>query len=393
MREKELEKEVLALKAKLNETEAQLRDRDKILRVILEDTMTGFWDWSIQENIEYLCPTFKKMFGYADDEMPNHPDSWQKIVHPDDLPLVFEALNKHIESKGELPYSSEVRYYHKDGTIVWVYCKGKVIEWDAAGKPLRMVGCHINITPLKNALNKVLEHQEELKIKNKELEHFAYIASHNLNEPIRTIDSFVEIIKEEYHNPEDKNLSTYFSFIHDASLRMQGMISNLLDYSRLGKNRNFYNADTNQIIKDVIMDLNGLIRKTDTVISIPELPKMDCLPSEIRLVFQNLIANGIKFQTIDSKPKITISWKNKFNFYEFCVEDNGIGIPNDKLKDIFQIFTRLHNFSKYEGQGIGLAFCKKIIEIHEGKIWVESSLNKGSRFYFTISKTLKASLN
>ena len=116
---------------------------------IFENILAGYWDWSIQENTEYLSPRFKSLFGYKDHEMENSPEAWQKIIHPDDLPGVLEVFEKHVQSKGNFPYINEVRYYHKDGSIVWVLCKGEVIEWDEDGKPLRMVGCHVDITQQK----------------------------------------------------------------------------------------------------------------------------------------------------------------------------------------------------------------------------------------------------
>ena len=133
------------------EMEAKLRDRDRVLADILESTLSGYWDWNIPAGTEYLSPTFKKMFGYEDDELPNSPDTWQRLIFADDLPGVLEIFNRHVKSSGREPYYNEVRYRHKDGSTVWVICAGRVIEWAEDGSPVRMVGCHIDVTERKVA--------------------------------------------------------------------------------------------------------------------------------------------------------------------------------------------------------------------------------------------------
>ena len=130
------------------------------LITLLEHCLAGYWDWYIQENEEYLSPAFKEMFGYADDELPNSPDTWKQLIFPEDLPGVLDMFNKHVESHGEVPYYNEVRYRHKNGSTVWVICTGKVIEWDENGQAARMVGCHIDITKRKEAEIALKENEE-----------------------------------------------------------------------------------------------------------------------------------------------------------------------------------------------------------------------------------------
>jgi PAS domain S-box-containing protein len=147
-------------------------DAQVILNTIVQSAHMGYWDWHIQTNYEYMSPGFKSMLGYSDNEIPNTPEWWQENIHPDDLPGVMTAFEAHVKSKGAVPYDNEVRYFHKDGSIVWVYCRGEVIEWDETGKPLRMVGSHIDITALKQAQQSLEKAKEDYRKKAEELSQF-----------------------------------------------------------------------------------------------------------------------------------------------------------------------------------------------------------------------------
>lgn len=138
-------------------------DLGMLLTELMDSTLAGWWDWDIPNDIEYMSPGFKRMFGYQDHEIKNTPEWWQTNIHQDDLPGVFEVFEKHVQSKGEIPYDNTVRYYHKDGSIVWVYCRGKVIEWDDMGNPIRMIGTHVNITQERALAQQLEEKIEELQ--------------------------------------------------------------------------------------------------------------------------------------------------------------------------------------------------------------------------------------
>ncbi len=142
---------------------ASEKDWKVMFEAILEGTMAGYWDWHIPEDYEYMSPTFKQMFGYEDHEIPNNPKAWQILIHPDDLPGVFQVFEEHVQSRGKIPFENIVRYYHKDGSIIWVFCRGKVIEWDHHGNPQRMVGSHVDITELKEAQMNLIESQRDLE--------------------------------------------------------------------------------------------------------------------------------------------------------------------------------------------------------------------------------------
>ncbi len=226
-----------------------------------------------------------------------------------------------------------------------------------------------------------------LQKKNKELNHFAYIASHDLQEPLRTIKNFIQLFEEEYSDQFDEDAQSYFSFIENASDRMSNLIKGLLQYSKIGSSGVINDINVGEILNVVSANLNTLLEEKQVDLIIPEnLPTIKGYRIELIQLFQNLIQNGIKFCT--ERPKIIITHSDTADFHEFRVTDNGIGIPEDKVDKIFNMFSRLHSSTKFEGQGIGLAFCKKIVELHHGDIHVESKEGEGTTFIFTISKNL-----
>jgi light-regulated signal transduction histidine kinase (bacteriophytochrome) len=234
-----------------------------------------------------------------------------------------------------------------------------------------------------------LKKQAELEVKNIELEQFAYIASHDLQEPLRTVSSYMQVFEEDYAKDLDENAIKYINSVKKATKRMSAMVKALLDYSRLGRNKKLQSVDCQKLISNVIEDLQKSIESSGAKISIGKMPTLRAYEIEIGQVFQNLITNAIKFKNADTTPKIAISAKMENNSWLFSITDNGIGIASRHYSRIFQIFQRLHSGQVFEGNGIGLANCKKIIELHQGEIWVESELGKGSTFKFTISNSLK----
>jgi len=233
-----------------------------------------------------------------------------------------------------------------------------------------------------------VEHQlEVLKKKNEELAQFNYVASHDLQEPLRTITSFSDMLKKKYTDKLDEKGQMYLKFISDSSKRMSSLIFDLLNYSRIGKQYELERIACKQIVDDVLQDLDHIITKTKPTIKIGPLPILNCNKTGMRQVFQNLIGNALKFKKPNEDTKIEISVRNNGSKHFFCVADNGIGIEPMYKERIFGIFQRLHNKDKYDGTGIGLASCKKIIEMHQGEIWVESEFGVGSKFYFSIPKS------
>lgn len=246
----------------------------------------------------------------------------------------------------------------------------------------------IDISAQKHAELKLNEYIVQIENKNKELEQFTYIASHDLQEPLRSVSSFIELFEIEYKDKFDENARTYFTYILKSTERMKALIKGLLDYSRIGKGMVVEEIDCNKICEETKQDLISSIEETCATVDLGILPTIKGSHLHIRILFQNLVSNAIKFRKKDESPIISINCVENPNHYTFCVSDNGIGIEQKFNEKVFTIFQRLHSRDSYEGTGIGLAHCKKIVQLHGGDIWYDSEVNKGSKFYFTISKNL-----
>jgi light-regulated signal transduction histidine kinase (bacteriophytochrome) len=233
-----------------------------------------------------------------------------------------------------------------------------------------------NVTELERTKN-------ELELKNKELSQLAYLVSHDLKGPLHTINSLVQLIKDKFQQQVDPKAEVLFSHLSNVTKRMETLITDLLDYSGIGQGTKISTVDCGKLVEDIQQDLASKIKETNTTFDVGKLPKVQGFETELRMLFQNLISNAIKFRRPEISPTISIYAKEQ-DGWTFSVQDNGIGIA-DKHKDkIFHVFQRLHTTSAYEGTGIGLAHCKKIVEMHKGDIWVDSKLGEGSTFYFTI---------
>lgn len=235
-----------------------------------------------------------------------------------------------------------------------------------------------------NLEHTVAERTAELATSNQELEHFAYIASHDLRQPLRKIRMCTEYLAEDYKQCFDEQAEQYLSYIFKSTDRMNALIDDLLAYSRVGKLEQTYQAIALEtIVRQVIEDFSIEIEEQNATISWENLPTVRVNPSEIRQLFQNLLGNALKF-TSDRSPEIKITATQQEQEWVISIQDNGIGIEPQYFQKIFQMFQRLHKISEYQGTGIGLAICQKVIYGHGGRIWVESELGKGSTFFFTL---------
>lgn len=257
------------------------------------------------------------------------------------------------------------------------------------GRAIALIAIWLSVLAIRNyqRLNQRLNNTIMLLQKrNKEMEQFVYIASHDLQEPLRSVLSFTEAIEEDYHNTISPEAGEYINYMKKGITRMQDLVKALLDYSRIGRELTKEKVDCNEVVGEVLQDMAASIASTSALIHAQNLPVVNAYKVELKLVFQNLISNAIKFTMHDIPPHVEITVRSVFGFWEFCVADNGIGIDPKHHEKIFIIFKKLHNHSLYEGTGIGLAHCKKIVELHGGTIRVVSSPGKGASFYFTIPK-------
>jgi PAS domain S-box-containing protein len=364
--------------------------------IVARATNDSIWDWDLIENHVVRPGKFlEAALGYEFIPPQQVDDFWQKHVHPEDWKRICDNRQALFDNPSEYYWEDEYRFLKPDGTYALVYDRGYVSR-DKEGKAIRMIGASRDITKLKEneiqlkALNEKLEKRaKELVVSNQELEQFAYVASHDLQEPLRMVTSFLNQIEKKYNDLLDEKGKKYVFFAVDGAKRMRQMILDLLEFSRAGKiESNDDKADLNAVVKEILELHQQKIKETHAEISIDHLPVIAAPKIALRQVFQNLISNSLKYSRLNNgiRPKISVTATDYSDYWQFNVSDNGIGIESQYFDKIFVIFQRLHDRSEYSGTGIGLAITKKIIENLGGKIWVESEMDKGSSFFFTVPK-------
>ncbi|MEO6721031.1 MAG: ATP-binding protein [Ferruginibacter sp.] len=326
------------------------------------------------------------MFGYTVDEMMGKKISY--FMDEEGIKVAAAQLENGKSGESQILDS---RFITKTGKVVWTRMSTNPI-FDDAGIYKGALAMVIDITKrrhdeelLRNSEAFLEIKNKELELKNQELEQFAYVASHDLQEPLRTTSSFVDLLQKQYSGKLDEKANKYLTFITQSSDRMKVLIKDLLDYSRIGRKKELEQIDCNIMLSQVVEDLHKLITDENAVITSGPLPVIQGYSTEIHQLFQNLLMNAIKFRKKDVTPRIEISAIQNKVCWEFAVKDNGIGIDEKHNDRIFIIFQRLHNRTEYQGSGIGLSHCKKIVELHGGKIWVKSTPGNGSTFKFSIS--------
>ena len=247
-------------------------------------------------------------------------------------------------------------------------------------------GSAMDITERRQALQRIEEMNEELQRSNQELEQFAYVASHDLQEPLRMVASYTQLLERRYRDQLDDDARDFIHYAVDGANRMQRLINDLLDYSRVQtRGRAFEPTDMNAALGHARANLATAVEESRAIVTNDELPTFPADAMQMTSLLQNLVGNAIKFRGPE-RPWIHVSVKERATAWEFCVKDNGIGIDPQFHERIFVIFQRLHGRAEYTGTGIGLALCKRIVERHGGRMWLESALGAGSEFYFTIAK-------
>lgn len=343
---------------------------------------------AIDININYLNLNYKRVFDAYNSELSNNLKSVSKIILITGILGIVLAIIITIQ----ITYSiSDPIYKLKKAALKM--SKGNLNEriFIKGNNELADLGNSFNnmSAALKKSFNEQEMQIEKIKSVNKELEQFVYVASHDLQEPLRTMTSYINLISEIYIEQLDGNALKYMNHVEDASLRMKNLIKDLLDYSKIGKEKEVKNVDLNKITTEILLDFELIIKDNNATVKVAELPMIKGLEIELKQLFQNLISNGLKFKKADTAPLIEVTVEDQDDYWLFSVRDNGIGMEQKFFDRVFVIFQRLHNRNDYEGTGIGLSVCKKIVDMHKGEIWIESEVDQGSTFYFTILKKLK----
>ncbi len=371
----------------------QIRIAKERYDLVSKVTQEAVYEWNIIENILEWSDAYYSLFGYLRQTAAETIQNWENIIHPEDRQALIDNLNTVLKNASQSQWQIEYRVIKGDKTQAVVLERGYIIR-DTTGKAVRMIGSLQDITGLKQneraleELNfKLKNRANELAVSNAELEQFAYIASHDLQEPLRMVTSFLSQLQKKYEGQLDDKAQQYIHFATDGAVRMRQIILDLLEYSRVGRmDYRLEEIDLNELISGITGLYKTLIEETNAVINYGELPTIEAAKTPLQRVLSNLISNAFKYHRKNVPPVIDIKVLEHKSSWEFIIADNGIGIRTQFFDKIFTIFQRLHARDEYSGTGIGLAICKKIVENHGGEIWLTSEEGKGSTFHFTIQK-------
>jgi PAS domain S-box-containing protein len=414
---------VLYQQHQIREIRRRLNERDDLFRLITEKAADMIAVVDIHGHRIYNSPSYERILGYNPEEL-EATSSFEQI-HPDDRVKVKEAAQE--TSRSGVGQRIEYRMRHVDGSWRVLESTASTIL-NADGKVDKLVIVNRDITARKRAEEALQEHKthleelvatrtaelrtaneqlqqdiserkqvqqeltrkvEELARSNAELEQFAYVASHDLQEPLRMVASYTQLLARRYRGRLDADADEFIAFAVDGASRMQQLIEDLLSYSRLTtRGKALAWTEAGAACKAAIRNLRESIKGSNAAVRVGPLPAVLADSSQLTALFQNLIGNAIKYRN-ERRPEIHVDAEPQGNEWTFSVQDNGIGIERQYWERIFQMFQRLHSRKDYPGTGIGLAVCKKIVERHGGRIWLESQPERGSTFLFTIPKIEK----
>jgi light-regulated signal transduction histidine kinase (bacteriophytochrome) len=298
-------------------------------------------------------------------------------MHPEDRPRVLETIEAAVSMGHD--YRVEYRFVRPDGSIGWLEARGRMMNG-----PRRMVGVCQDISDRKATEEALIRQAELLSRSNADLREFAYIASHDLQEPLRNVSTFTQLLAKRYAGQLDSDADTFIKYIVDSAVRMTQLIRDLLAYSQVihSEEDGMQEVALRETVNWALANLRSSIEESRAIVETDTLPAVRCDKSQIAQVFQNLISNAIKYRSAEA-PRIHITCHRDEPVWVFSVRDNGIGISPPYHDKVFGVFRRLHG-TDYAGTGIGLAICKKIVEKHGGRIWVESEAGQGSAFKFSL---------
>jgi PAS domain S-box-containing protein len=361
--------------------EETLRGSEERFRVAVEAAGMGTWFWDIQNDEIIWSETFGTLFGLASNSTLTY-EQITRHIHIDDR----QRLDRDIKNTLELgvPYDIEYRVVWPDSSVHWIAAKGSAHR-SPEGVAVHMQGIIVDISERKKSEEHLERMVGELKHSNDELQQFAYVASHDLQEPLRMVASYTQLLAKRYAGRLDSDADEFIAYAVDGCARMQELIRDLLAYSRAGSSKKpLGEISSDGALKHALANLQASIAESGAVVTHDALPALTTDDSQLTQVFQNLVGNAIKYRGAEA-PRVHVSaTKNGGEEWVFSVRDNGLGIDPQYFERIFILFQRLHGRSEFKGTGIGLAICKKVLERLGGRIWVESQLEKGSTFYFAL---------
>ncbi len=361
-----------------------LKSAERQLRTVMESSPLGMYVTDAAGRCTYTNPAWQRIAGLTLAESLG--DGWGAALHPDDRERVFAEWSASAE--GAMNFRSEHRFLRPDGAVVWT--RVNAADMRESGRIVGYVGMVEDISE-KHALDAALaRNAAELVRSNSELEQFAYVASHDLQEPLRMVTSYTQLLRKRYSDRFGGDATEFMDYIVEGGQRMQALITDLLDLSRVNTTKKaFEPVAFGQVLADSLAALKSRIAESDAVISHDALPTVLGDARQLSQVLLNLIGNAIKFSG-KKTPQVHITAQREDERWHFSVADNGIGIDARFFERIFVIFQRLHTREEYPGTGIGLAICKKIVERHGGSIWVDSMLGRGTTFHFTLAEATRA---
>jgi chemotaxis family two-component system sensor kinase Cph1 len=367
--------------------EIALRDSEERFRAIFEQAAVGIAKTALCGQFMRVNPGFCQIVRYAESELLQK--NWQAITHPDDIEgdreYVRSLLSGNIQT-----FSLEKRLVCKDEAVRWANVTVSAMR-DAKGTPQYLI-CAIEDISQRKLVQELLQasldtqtrYAQELTRSNAELEQFSYVASHDLQAPLSTIAGYAQLLEKRCHNQLDAQGNKFIRNIVNSCGRMQALIDDLLEYSRVGRSEKPFDViDCNLVFEDACANLQLAIRQDQASVTRGDLPRVRGDSFQLLQLFQNLIGNAIKYRSSEA-PMVRVSASRQGDSWVFSVQDNGIGIAEQYHPRIFQLFQRLHSQKQYSGTGIGLAICQRIVDRHGGRLWVESEPNRGSTFYFSI---------
>jgi PAS domain S-box-containing protein len=364
--------------------EEALRQSEEQLNCAQHFAHIGSWTWDIAADDLQWSDEMFNLFGIEQATFTGSlSDVIATAIHPDDREAVERVNVEVIENSNPTP--PQYRVIWPDGSVHVVWAEAGELLRDEAGRPVRLSGTVQDITERTQTQNALVEAVRDLERSNHDLEQFAYIASHDLQEPLRMVSMYTELLRKRYHGQLDADADDFIDYAVEGAQRMSLLLGDLLDYSRVGtRGKEPQSVSAQSAMEQVLANLRAQIEDTGAAISASDLPAVMADESQLVRVFQNLISNSLKFSRDGVPPLVSVTAEREGAHWRFCIADNGIGIGIDYFEQVFETFRRLQPRGAYPGTGIGLAICKRIIERLGGTIWVERSDDTGTTFCFTL---------